>query len=529
MFRRLLVSHQSVIGASMILSIGNLLTMALGYVFTLVIVWNFGATGSSDAYYLSMTACAFLTGILEGCLMGSMVPAFATQQFQSLVAAERNRQWSSLLNLLLVITLFLAAVMLLWADTVIAFLGPTLDVTTRTTTARLTRLLVPTILLLPIASFFAASLNSLNKFASRVIANAISGLCSTGIAVGLVGHLGVYALGWAVSVGALVRVLVMGLAIHYSGFRYYPSARFRLRSSNAIGGLFVPILLLSILLTVRETAVKSLATMAGSGALTAFSLGIQLADLPLGIVVSTFGSAVLPTLSKLWSEHAKREFMNAVMAVLRTGLFLTIPAAIGIIILGGPIIQAVFQRGAFDSRAVHLTMLVVMCYAIGLPFRGANDALGSALYATRDAWRQVLFSGSGVVIALGTGILLLPYFAGPGLAASLSLGNAVNCFFHLRFLHRRLDVRPDMQGVWFVLKAIGAALAMAAIVLLAYKLLVTVAGEVSGLRGVLALGILACMGAGVYLAMGRLVSLRESVVIRNAVLARLAKKGEQGV
>ncbi len=524
MFRRLLISHQSIVGASMVLSLGNLLTMALGYIFTLVVVWNFGATGSSDAYYLSLTTCTFLTGILDACLMGSMVPAFSAQQFQHLAAVERNQQWSALLNLLLAVTLLLAGVMLVSADMVVAFLGPRLDSITRETTAMLTRLLAPTIVLLPIASFCAASLNSLNKFASRVVANSLGGLFGAAVALGLIGPLGVYALGWAVSVGALVRVLVLGLAVYYAGFRYHLFAWCGRPMPGMVGTLFVPLLLLSILLQVRETFVRSLATMAGPGSLTALSLGLQLADLPLGIVVSTFGSAVLPTLSKLWSERAGREFMAAVMTVLRMGLFLTIPAALGIMILGGPILQLVFQRGAFDSGAVRLTMLVVICYAIGLPFRGANDALGNALYATRDAWWQVLFSGSGVAVALGAGVLLLPYFGGLGLAIGLSLGNIVNCFLYLYFLHRRLATRPDIQGVWFVAKATGAALAMVALTLPTHRILAMFTGGTDGLRGALTIGIVTLMGIWVYLAVGRLVSLREPDVIREVVLARLMRK-----
>lgn len=518
------VSRQGTVAASMILTMGNVLTMALGYLFTLIIVWNFGASGSSDAYYLSLSACAFLSGLLNSGLMGSMIPAFAADGFQSLPTHERQRQWSSTLNLLLVLMVLLGGFVAIWAGSIVAFLGPGLAPETRVTATVLTRMLMPTIVLLPVVSFFTASLNALHHFSSRVMADAAAGLTGIVVALTFIGRNGIYAFGLAVPAGAAVQLLVLSVATYRAGFRYRPSAGFGAAGQRVVGALFIPLVLEAVLLSVRTQFVKSLATMAVPGSLTALSLGLQLADLPLGIVVSTFGSAVLPRLAKLWSQRETREFMAVVMTVLRMGLFLTIPAAAGIMMLGGPIIRAVFQRGAFDEAATHLTVLIVIFYVIGLPFRGACNVLGNALYATLDGWWQVLFSGSGVVTTIGIGLLLLPNLGTSGLAISLTLGNVITSALLLYFLHWRLAAHPDTEGAWFVAKTMGAALVMTAFVLPAHRIIGDLIGEASRLGNMLTIGLLILIGVWVYLAMGRLIRLREATMIRDLLVPRLARK-----
>lgn len=522
--KMLKVSPQGTVAASMILMTGNVLTMALGYIFTLIIVWNFGASGSSDAYYLSLSACAFLSGLLNSGLMGSLIPAFAAEKFQGLPTHERQRQWSSMLNLLLALMVLLGGFVAIWAGSIVAFLGPGLSPEARVIATVLTRMLMPTIVLLPVVSFFTASLNALNHFSSRVVADVGAGLTGIVVALALIGRNGIYALGLAVPAGAAVQLLVLSVATYRAGFRYRPSVGFGAAGRRVVGALFIPLVIEAVLLSVRTQFVKSLATMAVPGSLTALSLGLQLADLPLGIVVSTFGSAVLPRLAKLWSQRETREFMAVVMTVLRMGLFLTIPAAAGIMTLGGPIIRAVFQRGAFDEAATHLTVLIVIFYAIGLPFRGTCNILGNALYATLDGWWQVLFSGSGVVVTIGTGLLLLPHLGSSGLAIGLTLGNVITSALLLYFLHWRLAAHPDAEGAWFVVKATGAALAMTAFVLPAHRIIGDLIGETSRLGNMLTIGLLILIGVWVYLAMGRLIRLREATIIRDLVVPMLARK-----
>ena len=507
----------------MILTTGNVLTMALGYVFTLIIVWHFGASGSSDAYYISLNACAFLSSLLNSGLMGSVIPAFAAEGFQGLPVHERQRQWSSTLNLLLALMVPLCGFVAMWAGFIVAFLGPGLSPETQATATVLTHLLMPTILFLPVVSFFTASLNALDHFSSRVVADVGAGLTGIVVALALVGRNGIYAFGLAFTAGAAVQLLVLSVAIYRAGFRYRPSAGFGAVGRRVVGALFIPLVIESVLLSVRTQFVMSLATMAGPGSLTALSLGLKLTDLPL-IVVSTFGSAVLPRLAKLWSQRETREFMAVVMKVLRMGLFLTIPAAAGIVTLGGPIIRAVFQRGAFDEAATHLTVLIVIFYAFGLPFRGVCNLLGNALSATLDGWWLVLFSGSGVVTTIGTGLLLLPHLGSSGLAISLTLGHVMISSLLLYFLHWRLAVRPGTDGTWFVAKVAGAALAMSAFVLLAYRVTRDIIGAASGLGNILTMGFLILIGVWVYLAAGRLIRLREPSIIRDLVVARLTRK-----
>jgi putative peptidoglycan lipid II flippase len=241
------------------------------------------------------------------------------------------------------------------------------------------------------------------------------------------------------------------------------------------------------------------------------------------MVASQLGTAAFPRLARLWSGRASREFMSATMRAIRMGLFLTIPAAAGLIVLGGSVIRTVFQRAAFDEQAAQLTTLVVICYAIGLPFRGASAVLGKALYATRDGWWLVLLIGTGFMVATSAGSVLMLYLGAAGLALGLSVESATTSLLLTGFLSHRLGERLDAENGPFFAKAGCAAFTMVAVIVPAKRLSERVFGA-SHIESVLILGALITLGVLVYVGASNLIRVRETAVLQEFVFARFSRR-----
>ncbi len=61
-----------------------------------------------------------------------------------------------------------------------------------------------------------------------------------------------------------------------------------------------------------------------------------------------------------------------------------LPAMVGLMILREPIISLLFQRGAFDSEAVHMTADALLFYCTGLWAFAAVRVVIPAFYALKD-------------------------------------------------------------------------------------------------------------------------------------------------
>ncbi|MBV5336250.1 lipid II flippase MurJ, partial [bacterium] len=100
---------------------------------------------------------------------------------------------------------------------------------------------------------------------------------------------------------------------------------------------------------INLTVDMMLASLLPTGAVSALAYADRLAQLPLGIVGLALGMALLPRLAGLAATGDESglaaEFRQAVVAALALGL----PAAVGLGLAAGPIIDALFVRGAFTA------------------------------------------------------------------------------------------------------------------------------------------------------------------------------------
>jgi putative peptidoglycan lipid II flippase len=69
---------------------------------------------------------------------------------------------------------------------------------------------------------------------------------------------------------------------------------------------------------------------------------------------------------------------------------LAIPAALGLLLLRGPVIRVLFEHGKFGAAAGSLTGKVLVAYAIALPAAVTTEVLARGLIALRDTRTPLL-------------------------------------------------------------------------------------------------------------------------------------------
>jgi putative peptidoglycan lipid II flippase len=186
------------------------------------------------------------------------------------------------------------------------------------------------------------------------------------------------------------------------------------------------------------------------------------------------GTAVFPTLSQQAALGQTPELRLTLVNSLRTLAVLTVPASIGLILLGEPIVALMFQRGAFGAASTSSVAWVLGFFAVGLVGHSALEILGRAFYALHDTWTPAVAAVVAVVLNAILGLTFPYVFEGMGLGplGGLALATAVAALVEtvilLVLVGRRLGSFGGGVLVSTLIK-VGAASCGMALVLWAFR------------------------------------------------------------
>jgi putative peptidoglycan lipid II flippase len=106
--------------------------------------------------------------------------------------------------------------------------------------------------------------------------------------------------------------------------------------------------------------------------------------LPLGVIGTAVGTALLPLLSRQVRGADAGQAIASLNRAIEYALFLTLPAALALAVSGFPMMWVLFGRGAFDSESARLSAQALTAYAIGLPAVVLLKVLTPAFFARGD-------------------------------------------------------------------------------------------------------------------------------------------------
>jgi putative peptidoglycan lipid II flippase len=163
-------------------------------------------------------------------------------------------------------------------------------------------------------------------------------------------------------------------------------------------------------------------------------------QLPLGLFGVAFAAAMLPSVSRSAASSNFDEFRKTLSRSLAMMFVLTVPSSLGLIILGRPIIGAIFQGGRFELYDTQQTATALSLYSIGLLGYAATKILNPAFYALSDAQTPMYISLVSVVVNLLAAITLTSYLhmGYAALALTTSVVAIVACLCLFELLRRKL-------------------------------------------------------------------------------------------
>ena len=170
--------------------------------------------------------------------------------------------------------------------------------------------------------------------------------------------------------------------------------------------------------------------------------------LPHGVIALSISTVILPTLARFWQQGDQAAFRATLGGAVRTLFFLSLPASVVLFAFRTPIVQTLFQTGAFSAESTALVAAPLAYLAAGLVSYALVEAFTRAYYAMHDTRTPVIVGISVIALNLGLGVSLLDRMGYLALAFSLSASTTVEAVVLAAILMRRLGGLPAAAFAW---------------------------------------------------------------------------------
>jgi len=297
-------------------------------------------------------------------------------------------------------------------------------------TVLLTRVMLP---FLPIVSFAAVAMGMLNaeeRYGPPALAPSLFNLVTI-LWAALLWQMGLdlrlVVLGWAVGtlLGGLAQFLIQVPPLWRSGWRFRPEWAPGDPGIRAIARLMTPATM-GLAAVQVNIFVSTIFASHEPGAVSWLTYAFRLLYLPIGVFGVALGTIATTGLARRAAAGDMEGLRETLRQSLRMLAFLTIPATVGLMVLGVPIIRLLFERGKFTTFDTHHTAAALALYAIGLVAYTGVKVLAPAFYSLGRPRVPLLASASAVATNLLVILFLHSRLHYRAIALGTSLGSLVN-------------------------------------------------------------------------------------------------------
>lgn len=469
---RLNTRAAGIVGAAVMLS------RVLGLCRELVFAGLFGAGRGMDAFITAFRAPNLLRDLFAE---GALSTAFVTVFSQKIATEGDSSAWkvaSKMVTLTTIFMSFVSIIGVIFAPQLIYVLAPGFTPEKAVLTIMLTRVMYPFILMISLSALVMGVLNAKNIFTAPALASSFFNLGSIvgGVAFGwwLDPHFGqraLFGLALGTLLGGALQLAVQLPSLYKAGFRCVLDFRWRDPGVKKILILMLPAVIAASAVQVNVMINSIFASFLGDGAVSWLSYAFRLMQLPLGVFGVAVATVTLPVVSRIAALGDMSKFGLTLAKAMRLAIFLTLPSAIGLILLAHPIIAIIYQRGKFHSVDTLRTAEALQFYAIGLVAYSCIKVLSPAFYAINRRWTPMMVSFFSIGLNLLFNWLFIFHFkmGHRGLALSTAFSATIN-FVLLYFFMVRFVGTLHLRELWSTIWRCGlASLPMVAVVFLTHQ------------------------------------------------------------
>ena len=378
----------------------TLLSRILGYLRDLLIAIYLGSGPLADAFFVAFRIPnTFRRLFSEGTFNAAFVPSYSAEITKG--KNQSKKFANEVFNLLIIGLFFLIIIIEIFMPWFILLIAPGFKENSDKLelTIYLTRITFPFLFFICLASFFAAVLNSHNKFALAAAAPIVLNIVlifTLLLAKYLDDNLVEY-LAYAVTISGFIQFLILMKDVK----NFIPiSFAFKLKVEKKVKFFFSKLLpsIFSSGVTQINILVGTIIASFQASAVSYLYYADRIYQINLAIAGIAIGTVLLPNLSKYVKENKKKKIDLLQNKSLELSLFLSLPATFALLIASEEITSSLFGYGSFDIQSVKNSANALFYFALGLPAFAFIKVFSSFIFARQNTKVPFYFSVISVII-----------------------------------------------------------------------------------------------------------------------------------
>jgi putative peptidoglycan lipid II flippase len=472
----------------------------LGFARDMLIAAKLGAGPVADAFFVALRLPNLFRQLFgEGAFNAAFVPAFTGTYAADGPAAARALA-NALAGLMTMVLSGIVILGMLFMPQLLFVLAPGFvgEALRFPLAVELTRITFPYLLFICLAALVSGVLNGMNRFAAAAAAPVLFNLVTMAALLGLTPFVATpaHALAWGVVASGVLQLLMLIVAARVAGMAINPLSRPRLTPEvRAVLRRMGPGVVGAGVTQVNLAIGIIIASLLPAGAVSHLYYADRISQLPLGVIGAAVGTALLPLLARQLRMGQRLSAHRSQNRAIELTLAFALPAAFAMAVVAGPIIQALFERGAFGPAATAATAAALVAYAVGLPAFVLVKAMTPGFFARGDTASPVKVAVGCVALNIALCLALIGPFGHVGVAMATAITGWVNAGALGAWLWRQGRLVPDGRLGRFVPRLVAAAAVMGAAVWAAQAAIFDALFQVQGYRWGALAALLAVAGA----------------------------------
>ena len=387
----------------------TIISRLLGYLRDILIAIFLGTGMLAHAFFVAFRIPnTFRRLFAEGTFNAAFVPSYTSELIKGKTKSKKFAD--QIFNLLFLGLFFLILVIEIFMPIFVSLIAPGFikDAEKLELAIFLTRITFPFLMFVCLASFFAAILNSHNKFAAASAAPIILNLILIGILFfgKLLDDQIVYYLSYGVSIAGFLQIVFLYKFVN----KFYSlKLNFDFKITKPVKIFFKKLLpsIFSSGVTQINILVGTIIASFQASAVSYLYYADRIYQINLAIAGIAIGVVVLPQLSKYVQQNKKQKIFLIQNKALELSMFLSIPATIALMIGSNEIVSALFGYGSFDEVSVKNSARALYFFSLGLPAFALIKVFSSFFFANHDTKTPFYISLISVILNI---IISLYYF-----------------------------------------------------------------------------------------------------------------------
>ena len=465
--------NRRLIRSTVSMTLPTVLSRILGYIRDMLQAKFLGTGKGMDAFIIASLIPNLLRRLTaEGAMTAAFIPVFAQEKKDK----SRDELWTFANAFFFDLTLILTVLTVLgivFAPILVKIIAPGYGRVPGKweLTIVLTKIMFPYIFLISLAALAMAILNSFKKFVIPAFTPVLFNLSIITAALIFAENAGEPAYVFAVGVvlGGLLQLAIQIPFLRRQGMTFKFGLSFTHPAVKKVAKLMIPGIFGAGIYQINMLISRMIATSLEEESVSSLYYASRIEELTLGLFAIALSIALFPTLSDLAARKDIEGMKKTLKYSFKLVFLVTFPAMAGLIVLNQPIIQVLFQRGAFDAQSTAMSSWCLFFFAFGLPFISGTKILAPMFFSLKDTKTPVIVAFFVMISYIGFSLILMGPLRAGGLALALSLSSLINFVVLFYLLEKKLGKIEKKDLLVSALKSALSAVVMGGSVWISIK------------------------------------------------------------